>query len=93
VPILASNREYIVNARDTARNLPLLHAINSGRVTATGARTGSASAASGDLHVTLVVHNDGVIGSQMQMQDWLAKSLDNLARTGRLPSALRKAVA
>ncbi|MGV2384075.1 MAG UNVERIFIED_CONTAM: hypothetical protein LOD86_02215 [Thermobifida fusca] len=93
VPILASNREYIINARATAQNLPLLHAINSGRVTTTGARTGSASAASGDLHVTLVVQNQGVIGSQMQMQDWLAKSLDNLARTGRLPSALRKAVA
>ncbi len=93
VPIWASNREYVVNARATARNLPLLHAINSGQVTTTGRRTGSASASSGDLNITLIVQNDGVIGSQIQMQDWLAKSLDNLARTGRLPAALRKAVA
>lgn len=93
VPIWASNREYVVNARSTARNLPLLHAINNGQITTTGRRTGSASASSGDLNITLIVQNDGVIGSQIQMQDWLAKSLDNLARTGRLPAALRKAVA
>lgn len=92
VPILASNREYIVNARQTSRNLPLLNAINSGQVTATS-RTGTASASLGDTNITVVVQNHGVIGSQMQMQDWLAKSLDNLTRTGRLPTSLRKAVA
>lgn len=92
VPILASNREYIVNARQTSRNLSLLNAINSGQVTATG-RRGTASASLGDTTITVVVQNHGVIGSQMQMQDWLAKSLDTLVRTGRLPAALRKAVA
>lgn len=92
VPILASNREYIVNAKQTSRNLPLLQAINSGQVSTTG-RRGTASAALGDTNITVVVQNHGVIGSQMQMQDWLAKSLDNLARTGRLPTSLRKAVA
>lgn len=92
VPILASNREYIVNARQTSRNLPLLNAINSGQLTA-GGRTGTASAPVGDTNITVVVQNHGVIGSQIQMQDWLAKSLDNLARTGRLPASLRKAIA
>lgn len=31
VPIMASNNEFIVNARDAQRNLPLLRAINSGQ--------------------------------------------------------------
>ena len=53
----------------------------------------SASAPVGDTNITVVVENHGVIGSQIQMQDWLAKSLDNLARTGRLPTSLRKAIA
>ncbi|MFC8423933.1 hypothetical protein ACFUN7_24160 [Streptomyces sp. NPDC057236] len=92
IPLFASNREYIVNARQTARNLPLLNAINSGQLTARG-RTGAASVPLGDTNITVVVQNHGVIGSQMQMQDWLAKSLDNLSRTGRLPASLRKAVA
>jgi hypothetical protein len=92
IPILASDREYIVNARQTARNLPLLNAINSGQLTSRS-RTGTASAPLGDTNITVVVQNHGVIGSQIQMQDWLAKSLDNLARTGRLPASLRKAVA
>jgi len=92
IPILASDREYIVNARQTARNLPLLNAINSGQLTARG-RAGTASAPVGDTNITVILQNHGVIGSQMQMQDWLAKSLDNLARTGRLPTSLRKAIA
>lgn len=36
VPILASNGEYMVNARSTRENLPLLEAINSGRKFADG---------------------------------------------------------
>lgn len=31
VPIMASNKEFIVNARDAQRNLPLLRAMNAGR--------------------------------------------------------------
>ncbi|WP_329336065.1 hypothetical protein OG252_13030 [Streptomyces sp. NBC_01352] len=42
-------------------------------------------------HITVVVQNNGVLGSRMQVEDWLAKSLDNLARTNRLPRALRGA--
>lgn len=40
-------------------------------------------------HLTVVVENHGVLGSRMEVEDWLAKSLDNLARTNRLPRALR----
>jgi hypothetical protein len=35
------------------------------------------------------VQNNGVLGSQMQVENWLARSLDNLARTNRLPRGLR----
>jgi hypothetical protein len=36
----------------------------------------------GDLHVHL--HNDGVIGSQRELNDWLVASLQDLKRNGRL---------
>ncbi|MFJ8049802.1 hypothetical protein [Streptomyces luteogriseus] len=39
--------------------------------------------------ITVVVQNNGVLGSQMQVENWLARSLDNLARTNRLPRGLR----
>ncbi|MDT0387809.1 hypothetical protein [Streptomyces dubilierae] len=42
-------------------------------------------------NVTVVVQNNGVLGSQRQVEDWLARSLDNLARTNRLPRGLRSA--
>jgi trimeric autotransporter adhesin len=53
--------------------------------------SGAASAVEVHNHYHLGIENRGVIGSQMQMQDWLVKSLDNLARTGRLPAAVRGA--
>jgi hypothetical protein len=40
-------------------------------------------------NITVVVQNNGVLGSQMQVENWLARSLDNLARTNRLPRGLR----
>jgi hypothetical protein len=50
---------------------------------------------SGGAPVTVVnrieFRNDGVIGSQLELENWLAKVLDNLGRTGRLPTALRAA--
>lgn len=43
IPVMASNGEFIVNAKATERNLPLLHAINKGKVPAfaTGGRVGN----------------------------------------------------
>ena len=38
-----------------------------------------------ELHVH--VHNTGVIGSQFEVENWLARSLDHLSRTGRIPAA------
>ncbi|WP_327592441.1 hypothetical protein [Streptomyces chartreusis] len=42
-------------------------------------------------NVTVIVQNNGVLGSQRQVEDWLTKSLDNLSRTNRLPRGLRSA--
>jgi len=99
VPILASNREFMMsNAAVAYYGVPTMAALNRRQIPrgtlGSGLRSGSsASAPVGDTNITVVVENHGVIGSQIQMQDWLAKSLDNLARTGRLPTSLRKAIA
>lgn len=42
----------------------------------------------GDVHVHL--HNDGVIGSQQQLEMWLNAGINKLARTGRLRYALQE---
>jgi DNA-directed RNA polymerase subunit F len=42
-------------------------------------------------YMTLKLENTGVIGSQMELDNWLAKSLDDLHRTNRLPKSLRRA--
>jgi phage-related protein len=34
---------------------------------------------------------EGPVGSQMELQNWLVKSLDNAARTGRIPKSLKAA--
>lgn len=39
----------------------------------------------GDTHVHVHVENHGVIGSRIELQDWLARNLDDLRRQGRLP--------
>ncbi|MCX4973155.1 hypothetical protein [Streptomyces sp. NBC_00620] len=52
-------------------------------------RTSNRTAAviqAGDLH--LHVHNDGVIGSQIELDNWLTKSVDRLSRQRRLPAAV-----
>lgn len=35
--------------------------------------------------LTIVLENHGAIGSQMELENWLTRSLDNLHRKGRLP--------
>lgn len=43
------------------------------------------------VHNTVQLTNQGVIGSRIEVQDWLARALDSIDRTGRLPSGLRTA--
>lgn len=54
-------------------------------------RTASAATGPTTVHVTLHLTNQGVIGSRMETENWLARALDNLDRTGRLPKVLRTA--
>jgi hypothetical protein len=99
IPIMASNREFMMSSAAVRHyGVGTMAALNAMRIprsvisqsVATSRSTGVASASSGDVHIHLTVQNNGAIGSQMQMQDWLAKSLDNLARTNRLPAGLRR---
>ena len=54
-------------------------------------RTAGAATAPTMLNITLNLTNQGVIGSRMETENWLARALDNLDRTGRLPKVLRNA--
>lgn len=54
-------------------------------------RTAGAPAAGATLNITVNLANHGVIGSRMEAENWLARALDNLDRTGRLPKTLRSA--
>lgn len=54
-------------------------------------RTAGAATGPTTVHVTLNLTNQGVIGSRMETENWLARALDNLDRTGRLPKVLRTA--
>jgi hypothetical protein len=87
VPILASNGEYMIRSAAVDHyGVGLFDQLNS----MTGSRSsagssGTAPTAVGELH--LHIHNEGVIGSQMELDNWLAKSMDRLNRTNRLPVA------
>jgi hypothetical protein len=54
-------------------------------------RTAGAAPAGATVNITLNLTNQGVIGSRMEAENWLARALDNLDRTGRLPKTLRAA--
>jgi phage-related protein len=54
-------------------------------------RTAAMPRAGATVHVTVNVANHGVIGSRMEAENWLARALNNLDRTGRLPKTLRGA--
>lgn len=45
------------------------------------------------VSITLHLTNQGVIGSPIELDAWLARSLDRLAQQRRLPASLRRAVA
>lgn len=54
-------------------------------------RTAGAPAAGATVNITLNLTNQGVLGSRMEVENWLARALSNLGRTGRLPATLRTA--
>jgi phage-related protein len=54
-------------------------------------RTAGAPAAGATVNVTVNLTNHGVIGSRMEAENFLARALVNLDRTGRLPKVLRSA--
>ena len=47
-------------------------------------RAGGASSQT-TVNLTVRLANEGIIGSQFEMENWLARALDHLNRTGRLP--------
>jgi phage-related protein len=54
-------------------------------------RTAGAPVAGATLNVTVNLTNHGVIGSRMEAENFLARALVSLDRTGRLPKSLRSA--
>lgn len=54
-------------------------------------RTNSMTTAGNTVNITLNLTNQGVIGSRIEVENWLARALDNLDRTSRLPKTLRAA--
>jgi hypothetical protein len=97
IPVLASDREFMMRtAAVDYYGLPTMAALNSMRIprraldtAATRGGGGSAGTVVHEHHYHFDLTNRGVLGSQMQVEDFLAKAIDNLARTGRLPTAVR----
>jgi phage-related protein len=54
-------------------------------------RTAGAPVAGATVNITVNLTNHGVIGSRMEAENFLARALVNLDRTGRLPKSLRAA--
>lgn len=88
VPILASPGEFMMQAAAVRHyGQSTMAALNAMRIplgAVSSMRSSSPAAApGGDLHVH--VHNHGVIGSQLEVDNWLARSLDRLNQQRRLP--------
>lgn len=102
-----SAKEFVVNAKQTAKHLSLLRAINDGRLDGRSPRftarraasvpemdmgrrvnlSRSSTAAPTVIHqyVTVELSNHGVLGSQLEVDNWLTGAMDRLNRTRRLP--------
>lgn len=90
IPIMASNGEYVVNAKATRQNLPLLEAINSGKAPAF-AKGGKIGASLSNTYAPSV--NVNVSGGQdarvaRQIADAVGQALDN-----RRPDTFRRSEA
>jgi len=88
VPVLASDGEYMIRAAAVRHyGVGLFDQLNS--MTTRSPRTTASPAADPPAELHIHLHNTGVIGSQLELDNWLAKSMDRLNRTNRLPAARR----
>lgn len=72
--IRATSGEFMINRRSAMANPGLVESINSNR----GGQVGPTV-----VHVHMT--NEGVIGSQIDMDNWISRSIDRLDRSGRAP--------
>ncbi|OLT24422.1 hypothetical protein BJF79_13855 [Actinomadura sp. CNU-125] len=94
--IAATRDEYVVSKGQAAKYPGLIEAINAGQVGQAMVSplrraspmpvAGGDGAALGGRSGRLVVelHNHGVIGSRLELQDWLTKSMNDLKKRGRI---------
>lgn len=96
MPLIGHGGEFMVNRGQASANGPLLEALNSGlgeallRRSVRGglARGGDGASLGGGAGAVVInvdLHNHGVIGSQIELDNWLAGSMDRLRRQHRLP--------
>jgi len=74
----------------TPSTLPAVASPAVGLVRGASGRGAAADTAVHEHHYYLV--NQGVIGSQMELQNWFVGMLDNTARTNRIPASVKQAV-
>lgn len=65
---------------------PALSGIAGGAILGVGAMRASSTGSQTTVNLTVSLTNEGIIGSQFEMENWLTRALDNLNRTGRLPA-------
>lgn len=95
-----SNGEFVMRAASVRQyGLDFMQALNDGRLGAAGMSASSlgvgSTRGSQTVNVTfspqVTITNAGVIGSQLEVENWLVKSLDTIGRMGRLPRGLTTA--
>lgn len=81
----------VASTAQTAVSTPVVDATPSLAAARVGALPVARPAGSTVINVHLNFTNDGVIGSRIELENWLARTLDQIARTGRIPATLRTA--
>lgn len=84
VPAVQRVMDRVAGAVATGTPASLPPAAHGGMPSGRGQQRPTGAGGPRELHVH--VHNTGVIGSQFEVENWLARSLDHLSRTGRLPA-------
>lgn len=95
--IAATRGEFMINEGQAAKYPGLIEALNSGRIgealvspmrrpapMATAGGGGASLAGGRGGRLVVEVHNHGVIGSRLELQDWLTKSMNDLKKRGRI---------
>lgn len=93
VPVI--DRAMTQVAAAVASAVPTTLPLTAERMRVPDLAVGSMRAAGAGAPVTVIhnnhFHNHGVIGSQIELDSWLTKSLDRLGQQRRLPASLRRA--